>query len=109
MKSFYYIALILLVTFVTGSLYGNDSAPDNNLTAKVMVYPNPINNGVCTITSDQKIDKIQIFSILGQVVFTEDAEDVNTVKLQFDLESGIYILKVILTDKTYDTKRIWVN
>jgi hypothetical protein len=109
MKSIYHIALILLITFVTGSLHGNDSAPDNNITAKVMVYPNPVNNGVCTITSDQKIDKIQIFSILGLVVFTKDVDDVNTVKLQFDLESGIYILKVILTDNTYDTKRIWVN
>jgi hypothetical protein len=108
MKLFTCIA-ILLVAIGTGTLYCNDFVPANNQKASISVYPNPVSNGFVTVTSDQRIEKVEILSILGEIVVTEDFEATNSVKLNLNLESGIYLIKVSFTNNTYNTKRIWVN
>ena len=109
MKLITKIALIVFLASATSSLFCNDVAPGSNQIAKVSVYPNPVSNGAVTVTSDQKIEKIEILSILGQAVVTQDVDAANSVKVNIDLESGIYLIKVTFTDKSYSTKRIWVN
>jgi len=109
MKLTNYIVTFSLLILIAGTLYGNDPAPGNNTTAKITIYPNPVSNNNLTIISDQKIEKIEILSILGQAVITEKIDNLTSVKLNIDLEAGIYLFKITFSDQTYNTKRIWVN
>ena len=76
---------------------------------KVTVYPNPVINGNLEIRADVKMEKIEIMSIVGQIVYSQELEPSNSVRLSFDLETGIYLVKITFIDKTNSTKRIWVN
>jgi hypothetical protein len=109
MKQLSHIVSFLLIVLLSGSLYAYDPAPGINTTAEITIYPNPVNNGNITVTSDQKIEKIEIHNILGQVAFTEEIDNITSVKLTIDLEAGIYLVKITFTDQSYNTKRIWVN
>lgn len=57
------------------------------------LYPNPVNNGVLRITTQDNLTKnIQIFNILGKQVLATTIED--TTLTVSSLNSGIYIIKV---------------
>ena len=75
----------------------------------VSVYPNPVTDGNLDVRADLKFEKIEIMSIVGQIVFSEELEPANSVRLNFKLQNGIYLVKVTFIDKTSSTKRIWVN
>jgi hypothetical protein len=109
MKLGKHIIFVLLLVIVTGAVSGSTPGPVNNQSAVVTVYPNPVSNGSITVASNQRIEKIEILSILGQVVITEEIDKLTSVKLDFDLEAGIYLIKITFTDRSSDTKRIWVN
>lgn len=76
---------------------------------KVTVYPNPVVDGNLEIKADVKMEKIEIMSIVGQIVYSQELEPSYSVRLSFDLETGIYLVKITFIDKTNSTKRIWVN
>jgi hypothetical protein len=76
---------------------------------KVTVYPNPVIDGNLEIKADVKMEKIEIMSIVGQIVYSQELEPSNSVRLSFDLEKGIYLVKITFIDNTNSTKRIWVN
>ena len=76
---------------------------------RVSVYPNPVVDGNLEIKADLRFEKIEIMSIVGQIVYSEELEPSNSVRLNFDLETGIYLVKITFIDKTSSTKRIWVN
>jgi hypothetical protein len=109
MKLFSYIALFLILWAGTGTLYGNNSLPDNTNPGEVIIYPNPVSDGAITLKSDQKIERVEILNILGQIVQTEDLNSVYLYKMNLELQSGIYLIRVIFTNNSYSTKRIRVN
>jgi len=76
---------------------------------KVTVYPNPVIDGNLELKADVKIEKIEIMSIVGQIVYSQELEPSNSVRLSFELETGIYLVRITFIDKTNSTKRIWVN
>lgn len=109
MKLLKYISLFLIILASTVSMYANDLQPGALSNAQVIIYPNPVTEGNITLKSDQRIEKVEILNILGQIVQTEDLNSVYISKLDIDLQSGIYLIRIIFTDKTYSTKRIRVN
>jgi hypothetical protein len=67
-------------------------------------------DGTVSINSDIEIEKIEILSIVGQVVYTQELEPSNSVRLYLgQIQSGIYLIKVSFIDNTSNTKRIWVK
>jgi len=57
------------------------------------LYPNPVTNGVLTITTQDNLEKsIQIFDVLGKQVFTKTTST-STINVS-NLNAGIYIIKV---------------
>ena len=70
---------------------------------KVTVYPNPVVDGNLEIKADVKME------IVGQIVYSQELEPSYSVRLSFDLETGIYLVKITFIDKTNSTKRIWIN
>ena len=74
------------------------------------IYPNPVYNGNLNVSADIQIEKVEIFNIVGEVVFQQqELEPSKSVRLNFDLKSGIYLIRVTFINNTIDTKKIWVN
>ncbi len=109
MKLITYIALFLFAIAGTCALYGNNFGPNDVRTGQVIVYPNPVSDGTITIKSDLKIERIEILNILGQIVQTEELDSGYSYKLNLNLQSGIYLIKVTFRNNTYSTNRIRVN
>ncbi len=70
----------------------------NNLTEfeeseELIVYPNPISNGKLNVKSIHNFDSIEIYDLMGNLVFYKDKVVGNQIKLQTNLSNGIYFLK----------------
>ena len=70
------------------------------------VFPNP-NNGIFSINTTSNFDKIEIFNLVGQKIFTFNNEDLNHINLSKE-PTGIYFVKVSF-ENSIITKRIIYN
>ena len=98
--------IVIFSGIVTDKGY-NATLADSPVT--VSVYPNPVVDGSLQIKADVKIEKIEIMSIVGEIVFSQELEPLHIVRLNLDLQTGIYLVKISFVDKSSSTKRIWVN
>ncbi len=63
--------------------------------ANVVVYPNPVTDGVVTITSSSAIENVSVYSISGMKVASVDGADANVATLMVDgLPQGLYLVNV---------------
>ena len=70
------------------------------------LYPNPTTN-LTTIVANTPLNHLQIFTLSGQLIST--VTGIGSTKSQIDvshLESGIYIVKVILEDGTHAVQKL---
>jgi hypothetical protein len=84
---------------VTGGMwkyYGTDFVVglDNNTdAAKLGIWPNPANDNL-NISADSRIDHVEIFDGLGQMVLSQKILETKTVLSTNQLNPGIYFIKV---------------
>ncbi len=97
-----------LASYVFGNNIGQPwsnslSILDNNLNLQVKMYPNPATNFI-SIDGLLKESNIEIFNSFGEKVFknTYNSND----KLNFNLASGIYLVKVVCENKIVVKKLI---
>ena len=58
------------------------------------IYPNPVSNGEFSIRTRNGVSKsVQIFDMLGKQVYSKEVQVNENVKV-YNLNTGIYILKV---------------
>ncbi len=74
-------------------------------TSKVSLYPNPAKNTV-TIDANVSIDKIAVYSILGQEVISKSPKSNSTTIQTGSLQRGTYIVRSTVDGKTSTTKLI---
>ena len=74
-------------------------------TSKVSLYPNPAKNTV-TIDANGSIDKIAVYSILGQEVISKSPKSNSTTIQTGSLQRGTYIVRSTVDGKTSTTKLI---
>ncbi|WP_458628303.1 choice-of-anchor Q domain-containing protein [Winogradskyella sp. PC D3.3] len=78
----------------------------------VSIYPNPINDGKITISSRMLSQKsiLEIYSLTGRLVHQQNVQPKQSNKMHADIQlnSGIYILKLRNTSKTF-TQKLIVN
>lgn len=97
----------------SGSLYANPlwtgqcteglSTPIKNINT-INVYPNPFENDIY-VESDQEIVRIEVYSIIGNLVFSSNKLNVTKEKLSLNnLPKGSYILRIITKDNNYYKK-----
>ena len=80
---------------------------ENVQTSTFNVYPNPVSNGMVTITSNTKdAMNVQVFDILGKQVKNETLTN-NTLNVS-NLKSGVYIVKITQNNAT-TTKKLVVK
>lgn len=99
------VKLLIIVLLLTS--FGMISLAKD--THSFRVFPNPVVEDVVTIEAEKEFQKIEILSIVGQVVQTEELEPSNSVRLKVDLKPGFYLMKITFSDKSMNTKRIRVN
>lgn len=86
------------------AIYGTEKLAVNDVSAqKIGLYPNPVKDQL-TIKTNDKIEKVEIYSQTGQLVKTADSKEINTSTLP----KGNYILK-IKTDKSTVTEKLIKN
>ncbi|MBV1887728.1 MAG: T9SS type A sorting domain-containing protein, partial [Urechidicola sp.] len=68
--------------------------------ASLTLYPNPVNN-VLSIHATNRIEKVEIFNMLGQKVKTEIS---NTIDVS-NLSNGMYVSKIYQENNIISTKR----
>jgi hypothetical protein len=70
-----------------------------------MIYPNPFTNEfIITLPTDEKASKIQVYNLLGKLVFMTTVS-INTIRL--NIPNGFYLLSLLTnTGKVYEAKII---
>ncbi len=74
-------------------------------TSNVKMYPNPVKNTL-TIEANSTIDKIAVYSILGQEVMSKSPKSSSTTLQTSALQKGTYIVKSTIDGKTATSKFI---
>ena len=91
--------------FVTGIVNKQDFLGNYEVENQgvVTVYPNPVKD-ILKIKSDQKIERIELYNIVGQKLNQYDA---NSSEINLgDKSSGVYILKIRLANGKTETKKL---
>ena len=100
------VFIAALFLSLTGLSVNLGNGPDKDL---FRVYPNPVIEDAVAIESEIDFHRIEILSIVGQIVHSEELEPSNSVRLRLSLHPGVYLIRISFTNNTNDTKRIWVN
>jgi len=110
-----YLAFVIFILFFSienvfcqttpssGSKQSNAIIDNFELNNSIKMYPNPAGNNLF-IDSKTPITKIQIYSLLGQLV-KEKNSNLRRISLR-DLNSGIYMIKIFANDKSVTKKLI---
>jgi hypothetical protein len=73
----------------------------------LLVYPNP-SNGQFTVSSEQVIESIELYDILGKKVFSNTPNDFST-QINARLPQGLYIYRAVLKDQSIASGKIVVK
>jgi hypothetical protein len=79
----------------------------NDLNDSISIYPNPADDYLTISNNNTGIETIELYSVLGNKVF--EKTDINSLTKSINisnLPSGVYLLKVIDSEKKSATKRI---
>ncbi|AXG71438.1 internalin-J [Kordia sp. SMS9] len=80
------------------------SVDDFNSNNKIKIYPNPAKNNLY-IESNQQIETIEIYTLLGEKVVEAKTTTINIS----NLNSGIYLIKIISLNRNVLTKKFIKN
>ena len=77
--------------------------------SKLWMYPNPSNNGVVYIRTNNDINSIEVHNLIGQSIINDDYRSVKVNRLSLNLNSGMYFITVNFADGAQTTKRIVIE
>jgi len=78
--------------------------PDQNI---FKIYPNPVAGNFVKLNTDNKIDRIRIYALTGEICMQSDGEVNNSSFIDVSMLSpGTYIVQVELDGKSYQQKMI---
>lgn len=78
---------------------------ENHELSQFTAYPNPT-TGILTIESQEKIESVQVYNLLGQQVMSQPIGTSNTQIDLSGLQRGVYLLKAKIEDKVETFKVI---
>jgi sugar lactone lactonase YvrE len=88
---------------VTGVL-----ANESFVTIQSVLYPNPTSGTFTIETPNTTITSVNIYDMLGKIVFMENTNAVFNYTCNSMLKQGLYLV-VVVTENGSFTKRLWVN
>lgn len=94
------------VNYLIGDIVSSNIAESNNL--KFSLFPNPASDYI-NIVSETEIDKIQIYSLNGQLLFSKDIYS-NSVKICLNkFSKGLHYIKVYIEKNISIQKVIFIS
>ena len=82
---------------------------DSPHSGEVFIYPNPFNSTVRFSAPDGKIERIEIFNINGELVFHSEAEGKTVSWEPKSLPSGLYLVRVKASGKTFRKRVLFLR
>lgn len=74
--------------------------------AQVQLYPNPVTGNEFTLVSPEKMNKVEIYNILGEKIFELQCFDYERKFEIPDLNSGIYLVKIFTSNAKNTTLKL---
>ncbi len=87
---------------LTANLIYTEGVGENN-GSKVTLYPNPVNNKL-TVEANETINKVEIYNLVGTMVYSQSYRDSKVEIATADLQSGIYFIR-LTTKNASETRR----
>lgn len=78
----------------------------NDFSQQIKLFPNPMNDNATIEFSDNSQKEIQIYTMSGQLLFTDKTSDVKYKLQRGNLSSGVYFVNVISKDFKFKIKLI---
>ncbi len=102
--SYYFIENVCVSTdsiYAANWTSNNEIQVDNSLS----VFPNPTTNGICYIKSQEKIESIEIYDLLGKKINAIILNNIDLYEVDFvDNTSGIFFFKITINQVQYTQK-----
>ncbi|MDP2061402.1 MAG: fibronectin type III domain-containing protein, partial [Flavobacteriaceae bacterium] len=73
------------------------------------IYPNPVSSGVVFIQSNQIVEKLSVYNLLGQLVKEVNAPKENQPVVLNNLSKGVYLAKITFEGNKSVTRKIVIN
>jgi hypothetical protein len=81
-----------------------------HLASSVEVFPNPVSGDVLTVRSSSTIRGIIFYNLSGQIVQSSKVAELNTLEVNLEgLEAGAYLLEIVHSNGTTETRRVVRN
>jgi hypothetical protein len=80
-----------------------------NEQAQMVVYPNPVTNGVAYIKGAENVKEVQVINALGQTVAIQSNNSGAVMSVKLGADRGVYILRIVEADGSVTSKRIVVK
>ncbi|PCH65779.1 MAG: hypothetical protein COC01_09290 [Bacteroidetes bacterium] len=77
--------------------------------SKLWIYPNPSNNGVVYIRTNNDVNSIEVHNLIGQSIINEDYRSVKVNRLSLNLNPGMYFITANFANGAQTTKRIVIE
>jgi Secretion system C-terminal sorting domain len=77
----------------------------------IIIYPNPVTDGILTIKSGENFHSIQILNITGEIVFNQEypsGTNLEVIEIT-KLEKGMYLVRIGFAGKANHTAKIIVK
>jgi len=70
------------------------------------IFPNPASSYVTVLNAEEDIQKIEIFNLLGQKIFSKAYQDEKQIQVNLEaFDSGLYLLKI----NNYFTRKLMIK
>lgn len=89
-------------TFVVTSTAGIEDI--NFVSDQTFVYPNPASDFVVISVVGFRIDKVEIYDVLGQIAYTGEPKNSKVEISTSELQQGVYFVKILVDDKLITKK-----
>jgi len=84
----------------------NEIDNDNNFS----VFPNPVSDKICYLSSTERIISVEIFDLLGKKIEIQISCNINSGMVNFDnIDQGIYLIKTRTNNNYYLNKILLIN
>jgi len=81
----------------------------NDNVNRISLFPNPFNTSISIVSKDILLEEVQIYSIQGKLIKLVTSSNSKLEINTSDLSSGLYFVKVKLSDNTYSMQKMVKN
>lgn len=91
-------------------ILSSSASVNDNENINLEIYPNPVTNGILNISTEEMIDNVIVFNMIGQKVFVKgEVREFNSQINLDNLDKGVYILQINTTKGNATTRRIMID